>query len=93
MSSRTGFIFIGLKNFHANIQFDALIYRFCLAPNVGETHLPGSMVLQHKTIFTSKRRVVINIRGPEATTAVNLHFPNIRPNNERKTFLLDVIPI
>jgi hypothetical protein len=64
MRCRQEFIFICLRNFHANIQFDSLIYRFSSAPNAGDDTPPAPIAdTQQKTIFTSKRRVMINIPG------------------------------
>lgn len=41
MSRRREFIFICLKNFHANIRLDVLIYRITSAPKVRSDTPPG----------------------------------------------------
>jgi hypothetical protein len=61
MSRRREFIFICLKNFHANIQLDVLIYRISSAPKAGSDTPPGLDIRRTtEEIFTSKRRVMIN---------------------------------
>jgi hypothetical protein len=94
MSWRQKFIFISLENFHANIHFDVLIYSFSPAPIVGRDTPPG--LDSHRTRaddihFQASRHD--KYPGPQAATAVNLHFQNIRSNKERKTFLLNIFPI
>lgn len=94
MSWRQKFIFISLENFHANIHSDVLIYSCSPAPIVGIDTPPGPDSHRKKEDdihFQTSRHD--KYPGPEATTAVNLHFQNIRPNKERKTFLLNIFPI
>jgi hypothetical protein len=61
MSRRREFIVICLKNFHANIQSDVLIYRISSAPKADSDTPPGLDIRRTtEEIFTSKRRVMIN---------------------------------